>query len=199
MRVFYTLLSLLFFTKTFAQDMSTTASTFFIEIPEYSTTYTPSAIIVRMIDGLGYRFYWATDGLRPTDLEYRPTDDARNTEQTLIHVFELSVLILNAAKNQPSIRPTPELPKDFRTLREQTLDILYQSRQLFASLSPEELQTRQFIFQRGESTSRFPLWHLFNGPAADALYHLGQVVSFRRSSGNPIHPKVNVFMGKNNN
>ncbi len=113
MRVFYTLLFLLFFTKTFAQDMSTTAATFFIEIPEYSTTYTPSAIIVRMIDGLGYRFNWATDGLRPTDLEYRPTDDARNTEQTLVHVFELSVLILNAAKNQPSIRPTPNLPKDF--------------------------------------------------------------------------------------
>ena len=30
----------------------------------------------------------------------------------------------------------------------------------------------------------------------DALYHVGQVVSYRRAAGNPIDPQVNVFLGK---
>jgi hypothetical protein len=70
---------------------------------------------------------------------------------------------------------------------------------LFSNLTEDQLQRRQFVFQRGDNKTHFPLWHLFNGPAADALYHIGQLVSYRRSSGNPIDPKVNVFIGKNNN
>lgn len=37
---------------------------------------------------------------------------------------------------------------------------------------------------------------MLNGPIADALWHVGQVVSFRRSSGNPFNSKVSVFSGK---
>ena len=29
----------------------------------------------------------------------------------------------------------------------------------------------------------------------DAIYHTGQIVSFRRTTGNPIDSSVNVFMG----
>jgi len=39
---------------------------------------------------------------------------------------------------------------------------------------------------------------LLNGPIADALTHVGQVISFRRTSGNPIPKGVNVFMGIKN-
>ena len=52
------------------------------------------------------------------------------------------------------------------------------------------------IFQRGEKTSTYPIWNLINGPITDAIYHCGQIVSFRRSSGNPIPPGVNVFLGE---
>ena len=31
---------------------------------------------------------------------------------------------------------------------------------------------------------------------ADALYHVGQVVSYRRAAGNLMDPQVNVFVGK---
>ena len=34
------------------------------------------------------------------------------------------------------------------------------------------------------------------GPIADALWHVGQVVTFRRSSGNPFNSKASVFTGK---
>lgn len=41
-----------------------------------------------------------------------------------------------------------------------------------------------------------PFYNLINGPIADAIWHTGQLASFRRSSGNPINSKVNHFTGK---
>ena len=41
-----------------------------------------------------------------------------------------------------------------------------------------------------------PFWNLINGPFSDIIYHTGQVVAFRRISGNPINPGVNVFVGQ---
>ncbi len=37
---------------------------------------------------------------------------------------------------------------------------------------------------------------LGSGPIADALWHTGQIVSFRRSSGNPIPKGVNMLTGE---
>ena len=54
----------------------------------------------------------------------------------------------------------------------------------------------QVIFQRGNELYPYPVWNLLNGPLADAIYHTGQVVSFRRTSGNPLQKGVNVFIGK---
>jgi hypothetical protein len=62
----------------------------------------------------------------------------------------------------------------------------------------EDLEKANVIFDRGGKQSQFPLWNLINGPISDALYHTGQVVSFRRSSGNPIPKGVNVFLGVKN-
>jgi hypothetical protein len=44
--------------------------------------------------------------------------------------------------------------------------------------------------------NEFPFWNQLNGPIADALWHCGQVISFRRSSGNPYNSKASVFSGK---
>ena len=42
---------------------------------------------------------------------------------------------------------------------------------------------------------QFDLYNLFHGPISDSLYHIGQIVAFRRASGNPIPIRVNHFMG----
>lgn len=70
------------------------------------------------------------------------------------------------------------------------------SKQKYA-LSPC-LRTSALIFfpLNGGKRSEFPFWNMLNGPIADALWHVGQVVSFRRSSGNPFNSKVSVFSGK---
>ena len=58
-----------------------------------------------------------------------------------------------------------------------------------------ELKAFKIVFQRGDNRSEFPFWNQLNGPIADALWHVGQVVTFRRSSGNPMNPKVSVLQG----
>ena len=67
---------------------------------------------------------------------------------------------------------------------------------LLKSSSSDDLEDYMVRFESADKFSEFPFWNLLNGPIADAINHVGQVVSFRRSSGNPIHPGVRVFIGK---
>ena len=60
----------------------------------------------------------------------------------------------------------------------------------------DELGLLKIKFNRGGAYSEFPVWNLINGPISDAIYHVGQIVSFRRTSGNPIEKGVNVFLGE---
>ncbi len=79
-------------------------------------------------------------------------------------------------------------------LRSATLDNLkLASEEIVLVDSMEELN---ILFQSSTGRKALPFWHVLNGPLADAIYHTGQMVSFRRTSGNPMNPKVNVFMGK---
>jgi hypothetical protein len=58
------------------------------------------------------------------------------------------------------------------------------------------MEEMNLIMKRGESQSEFPFWNLINGPISDCLWHVGQVVSFRRASGNPLSDKISVLTGK---
>jgi hypothetical protein len=83
-------------------------------------------------------------------------------------------------------------------LRSETLAFLKIATEQLKLMNPKELEALEVIFERGGGQVRFPLWNLINGPISDAIYHTGQVVSFRRSSGNPIPKGVNVFLGVKN-
>ena len=167
------------------------------EILPQPEDYGPGNVMARMIDGLGYRYYWASEGLRQEDLDYRPSPEASNTLETLRHIHGLSQTVMNTAFNQPNIRPADFSALSYAELRAGTLQNLAQASEAFRGKSPVELNALALSFQRGERVSAFPLWNLINGPLADAIYHTGQIVSFRRTAGNPIDGKVNVFSGKN--
>jgi uncharacterized damage-inducible protein DinB len=170
----------------------------FSSIPASPQDYTAGNSISRMIQGLGFRYHWATEGLRAEDLEYRPTKEAQSTLGTLQHIYSLTKTILNAAKNEASKRPAPSPPENLEALRVATLKDLQQAATLFLNYSKDEIEELNIIFEREGKKSRFPVWNLINGPIADALNHTGQVVSFRRTSGNPIPKGVNVFLGVKN-
>jgi hypothetical protein len=163
------------------------------EIPSYPQNYTQGTVISRMIDGLGYRYYWATENLRTSDLDFKPDTLARSTFETMEHIYGLSFMILNASKNQVNHRrdPVQMTAKDLR------LATLYNLKSASAAMAlVENLEELNILFESSKGRKPLPFWHVLNGPLADAIYHTGQIVSFRRTSGNPMNPKVNVFMGK---
>lgn len=166
----------------------------YYEIPDYPETYTAGAVAARMIDGLGFRFYWATEGLRKEDLAYKPGNDTRTSQQTIEHIYGMSIIILNSTKGLSTEGQPASLP--FEAMREQTLLNLQAASNTLRTLSDADLNNIKMVFKRGDKTTEFPFWNEINGPIADCLWHVGQVVSFRRASGNPFTDKVSVLTGK---
>lgn len=165
----------------------------YYEISEYPETYSSVNIISRMIDGLGFRFYWASEKLTKTDLDYKISKDSRSTIETINHIHSLSVMILNAVLNKTNdIKEEKNL--DYETLRRNTLLNFKRSSEIISK--SENLSSLKIIFNKGGKISEFPLWNLINGPIEDAVWHTGQVVAFRRANGNPISSKISVFTGK---
>jgi uncharacterized damage-inducible protein DinB len=187
-------LTLLFFVSSFAMAQALP----FSQIPEAPKQLTPSTTLLRMVQGLGFRYYWATEGLRKEDLDYRPSQEASSSLETLQHLYSLSKTIADAVKNIPSKRPDTKAPVTLESLRAETLTNLELAAQVLSQADQEGLERMKIVFDREGKQSAFPLWNLINGPISDALYHTGQVVSFRRTSGNPIAKGVNVFLGIKN-
>lgn len=190
------LLSFTLFTSNFMLAQNENVALPYAEIPAHPDEYTAETVVARMIDGLGFRYYWATEGLRPEDLLFKPGEDARTTFETLEHIQGLSEVIVNSVKQVPNIRSVEEDPiLTFEERRRLTLENLKTASDLLCS-GDVELANCNIVFQSPDRNSEYPFWNALNGPIADALWHTGQVVSFRRSSGNPFNPKVSVFSGK---
>lgn len=189
--LFFLVIFLVCFNLTMAQNSDLP----YRQIPDYPDSYTAANVAARMIDGLGFRYYWATEGLRPEDLAFRPNDEARTSEETIDHILGLSNMILSAVTKQPNSGiKIDEL--SFEQKRRMTLKMLEEVSTILKGSTDEQMADYKIIFQRSSGTSEMPCWNLINGPIADALWHCGQVVSFRRSSGNPFNDKVSVLSGR---
>lgn len=182
---------------TSAQSSDTMTTTPYASIESYPEVFTAATMVARTIDGLGYRYYWGTEGLTDEDLIFRPSEDASNVIETLEHLHGLSEGILNCISGKPNVRPRPERNLSYEELRHESLVNLKMASDMLNANPDMDMSTKKVVFQRGDSESSFEFWHLLNGFIADAIYHTGQIVSFRRTNENPVNPKMNVFMGKN--
>jgi hypothetical protein len=167
----------------------------FRQIPDYPESMNEATVLARFVEGLGYRYYWATEGLREQDLSFKPSPDARSTRETIEHLYGLARFTLYTVRGDTIIFDQEYESNTFQDLRKQTLNMLAEASTLLRS---ENYEATSITFPKASDGSgrSLPYWHLMNGPVSDALYHTGQVVSFRRSSGNPMNPNVNVFLGK---
>ena len=168
----------------------------YYQIPEYPQEYTANTVAARMVDGLGFRYYWATEGLRQEDLAFRPNEEARTTEETIDHILGLSRVVLNSVKKIPNERSENEPKLSFDEKRRQTLQNIKMTSDILKASEQGEMDEFKVVFKNKGRTTEFPFWNQLNGPIADAIWHVGQVVSFRRSSGNPFNSKASVFNGK---
>ncbi len=159
------------------------------EIPAPPRELKGTTVLVRILDGLGFRFYWATEGLRAEDHAFRPVPESMSTGELIDHVLFLVFMIKQTLWNADAReRFRSDDPSE---LRSHALEQLAIVREHLLSLSDDELATHQVLKRDG---SRFPVWNIMNGPIADALTHVGQINAWRRLSGNPA-PRVNVFTG----
>jgi len=180
-----------------SQDANTKKLPYY-QIPEAPESYTAGTVISRMIDGLGFRYYWATDGLTEKELNYEPGNNGRTASQTIDHLLGLSNVIVNSAKKIPNDRTIPDDEVlTFDEKRERTLNNFKIASDIFRNVN--DLSQFSIVFKNANGSSEFPFWNQINGPIEDAVWHAGQIVVLRRSAGLPISSGVNVFLGKKMN
>jgi hypothetical protein len=114
--------------------------------------------------------------------------------ETLQHIDGLTRILLNTVSRQSTKFPDASNKLSFDQLREQTLQQIKTASELLKQPGVK-LEDMDMIFERSGNKQEYPFWNLINGPIADALWHVGQVVSFRRSSGNPMPAGVSVLTG----
>ena len=154
----------------------------FQKIQGYPNHISGTSIIVRLLDGLGFRFYWSTEGLTENEYNFRPAKDCMSIGELVTHIWGLvNWMCISMLENQF------KTPKNTTLARESILEMLSLLRETLVSMDDKELAEVKI--------NNNPFWHIINGPLADALTHVGQINSFRRLSNNPV-PKANVFLGK---
>ena len=158
------------------------------EVPEYSKTFTAGTVAARMVDAIGFRFYWASEGLSDNDLIYKPNEDVSSTEETIDHIFDLSYIIVYSTLKKANGK-VYKSEMTYEQKREQALMNLKKAADILRR--SDDISQYKIIFGERE----FPFWNQINGPIADAIWHCGQLASFRRTSGNAINPNVSHFTG----
>ncbi len=186
--------SILFLATTMFLSGQTHSEDFYYQIPEAPSSYNAATVAVRMLDGLGFRYYWASADLKDNELSYKPSEEGRTIEATLDHILGLTRVIANAARQVPT-GGQEDNGMTYEEKRTQTLQNIQEASEILRTYNDNDLSQFPVVFERGGRKNEFPFWNLINGPIADALWHVGQVVSLRRSAGNPIRQGISVFAG----
>ncbi len=73
----------------------------YYRIPAYPDHLSGTSVLTRMLDGLGFRFYWATEGLRAEDYDFRPAKDTMSIGELVKHVWSLVNWVSSTALSTP--------------------------------------------------------------------------------------------------
>ena len=150
-------------------------------IPATPDEVTAANIIARMLAGIGFRFYWATDELTEKTNAFQPGEGARSIGETIEHIWDLLNWIYGAIDPVSKVKPSGA-----KQLREDTLELIAILEETFAKMDNEELALIKILKQ--------PFWLIINGPLSDVLTHIGQIATLRRIAGSPA-PGSNPFKG----
>lgn len=179
-----------------AQESNTKPAHHYESVPAYPETFTAGTSLARIIDGLGFRYYWVTKDLTAEDLAYAPSDEARSSLETLSHLHYMVLFMENTVSGKVTTFPEPEVEMSYESLRTTTLRRIETISRTLGKMPTEDLAKLEIKIKAGPDEMAVPFWHWLQGPIGDTYYHLGQIVSFRRTTGNPIDPNVQPFFGK---
>ena len=161
----------------------------FQELPNVPQEIKGSTVLKRMVDALGFRYRVAVMGLTKENLTFQPNPDNWDLGQLLHHIYRLCVWTSNSFNLDFEIVEEFNASSDYEAA---TLSLLAQLSDHLASMSNEDLAKIEIYLKRTDSNMSF--WYIINGPLADALTHVGQIISWRRMAGNPVS-RVSGFTG----
>lgn len=143
-----------------------------------------TTVLQRLIDGLGFRYHWATEGIEDQDLSFQPSQTSMSVGELFEHVLQLVARIRSSlgAAHGAAADPT-----DAAAIRSETLAGLAAIRDRLQAMGDADLADC--------TINDRPFWYLINGPIADALTHVGQIAGWRRIMGKPV-AKANVVLGQ---
>jgi hypothetical protein len=148
-------------------------------VNEYPGKITGTSMIIRMLDGLGYRFRYASEALTPEDYQFSPGQGCKTIGEIVEHIWGLVNWICQSIFEEKENRP-----KDIESQRIHILELVTKLRTYFDSIDDMELANIKI--------HKLPFWHIINGPLSDALTHTGQINTLRRLAGN-LPVKSDVF------
>jgi hypothetical protein len=144
----------------------------FISVDTYPQQITASSIIVRLLDGLGYRFRYATESLKEKDYNYNPGEGCNTIAFLIDHIWGLVNWVYLSVTGEKETKPQTTTDQ-----RVHILVLISELKTLFEGMEDSDLQKIKIY--------DFPFWHIINGPLSDALTHTGQINLLRRLAGNP--------------
>ena len=156
------LITFAFIHITCAQEEKTTGELPYYQIPDAPEKFTAETVAARMVDGLGYRYYWATEGLRPEDLAFKPSEKGRTVSETLDHILGLTKVVANGTSSTPNIRGGEREELTFEEKRKRTLENIKRASDNFRNAEEGAMENMTIIFQRDDTSSEYPFWNLIN-------------------------------------
>ena len=132
-----------------------------------------------MLGGIGFRFYWATDGLSEETYAFVPREGVRSIGETVEHIWDLLHWTYRAIEPAGLVKPVGA-----QQLRQSTLELVANLEDMVSEMSIDDLAAIQLLKQR--------FWPVINGPLSDVLTHIGQIATLRRIAGSPV-PDSNPF------
>ena len=153
----------------------------FYNIPDAPASVGAGAVMGRLADSVGFRFRWAVEGLVDADLAYKPAPDCMTLVELILHIHDL---LVGAARNAglPPEKPLTETSSCGQMISG-VLDLSSRLSHRYKAMSDTDL-----------AATTPGLWTMINGPLADCLTHIGQILSWRRLSGAPPAP-ADLFQG----
>ena len=168
----------------------------FAEITSYPTHYNIGSIIARMLDGAGFRYYWATEGLTAEQLMQEPGNGSRSLYQIMDHIYNMVDFLGNSLEGTTTNFPEQANGLPFEELRQKTLARIEAVKMACTKMDEQTLEQQKIQLTVNGHAMQFDNWHLFNGPLPDIYHHIGQLMLVRRILGNPIPAGVEPFMCK---
>lgn len=150
------------------------------KLPHAPEEISASKVMMRMVDGLGFRYATATDNLRPDFYSFKACETAMSVGELLKHIYQLCWWVNDSFKIE---NPYDKTLDSIEGYRNGTLEKIEALSNHLSNITEQELSETKLYLKRVDM--HYPFWFMINGPIADALTHVGQINSWRRMADNP--------------